>query len=190
MHHRPAGPQRHLPERQRQSLRRRAPAAPGRSRRPTRRRSDQDIGAGDRAPAGPRPRSRRAGQGRCRGRSPRAFARAPAPWWRSRWNRRSRRTRASTPASPVRRRSPAPRSSGARCTGTSGGSWPRPARGRGRSGGGPLRSSTAPRLKSSPCARICRPLAVPVVDDDGVALARRVLLDHDGVGARAAPPRR
>ena len=47
----------------------------------------------------------------------------------------------------------------------------------------PRGSSTWPSLKSSPARRMCRPARSGVIDDHALAVARGVLLDHDGVGA-------
>ena len=47
----------------------------------------------------------------------------------------------------------------------------------------PLERSRAPRWKSSPLLRTCLPLDALRVDDNAVALARGILLDHDRIGA-------
>ena len=99
-------------------------------------------------------------------------------------NRRSRRSPASSRASPVRRRSPAPRL------------WAAVHRhGRIVHGGrerevavaeAAALAAAAPRPARSRAPRRGRACLWrrAVVDDDGVALALGVLLDHDGVGAR------
>ena len=184
MHHRPARAQRHPPERQVEPFRARAPAAPGRARRRRRRRWSPAHRRPSRARAARRRRCPRSGRGRCRDRSLRRRRCAPARSAQSRWNRRSRPGRASSPAPPARRRCRArPLWAGG---GRAALAWfmaaasitSRSLRRR------PLRSSTWPWRKSMPSAAHVAALGGRLLDGDLVAVARGDFLDHHGVAAR------